>query len=155
MDPGIIAVLRSAAAKLRTCVTIFLVASVTALYAADCYPVDPADLAATSPKVEKDAHAEVILWEVRVSDEAMGGQPHSVFTQYLKIKIFDQRGAEMVSKVDIPFIGHVAVSDIAGRTTQANGTVIALKKDAVFERMLVKISGLKLKAKSFVLPGVE
>jgi hypothetical protein len=68
----------------------------------------------------KDAHAEVILWEVRESDEAMGGQPHSVFTHYLKTKIFDQRGAEMVSKVDIPFIGHVAISDIAGRTTQAN-----------------------------------
>lgn len=139
----------------RACLTMFLVASATALYAADWIPVDPADLAAKSPKVEKDAHAEVILWEVRVSDEAMGGQPHSVFTHYLKTKIFDARGAEMVSKVDIPFIGHVAISDIAGRTTLADGTVIGLKKDAIFERMLVKVSGLKLKAKSFVLPGVE
>jgi hypothetical protein len=113
----------------RACLTMFLVASATALYAADWIPVDPADLAAKSPKVEKDAHAEVILWEVRVSDEAMGGQPHSVFTHYLKTKIFDARGAEMVSKVDIPFIGHVAISDIAGRTTLADGTVIGLKKD--------------------------
>jgi hypothetical protein len=155
IDPGIIAVERSFAVRLRACLTMFLFVSAPSLCAADWHPVDPADLAATSPKVEKDAHAEVILWEVRVSDEAMGGQPHSVFTHYLKTKVFDQRGAEMVSKVDIPFIGHVAISDIAGRTTQANGTVIALKKDAVFERMLVKVSGLKLKAKSFVLPGVE
>jgi len=59
----------------------------------------------------------------------------------------------MVSKVDIPFIGHVAISDIRRAYNPANGTVIELKKDAIFERMLVKISGLKLKAKSFVLAG--
>ena len=35
-----------------------------------------------------------ILWQVRVSDEAMGGQPHSVFTHYLKTKIFDARGEQ-------------------------------------------------------------
>ena len=144
---------RSSAVTLCSCLFVFVLA--VSLHAADWSPVDPADLAAKSPQVEKDAHAEVILWEVRVSDESLGGQPHSIFTHYLKTKIFDQRGAEMVSKVDIPFIGHVSISDIAGRTTQANGTVIELKKDAVFERMLVKISGLKLKAKSFVLPGVE
>lgn len=155
MYPAIIAVLRSWAAKPRTCLSIFLLALATTLYAVDWKPVDPADLAAKLPKVEKDAHAEVILWEVSVSDESIGNQVHSVLTHYLKTKIFDARGAEMVSKVDVPFIGHAAISDIVGRTTQADGTVIELKKDAIFERMLVKMSGLKLKAKSFVLPGVE
>ncbi|MBZ5590773.1 MAG: DUF3857 and transglutaminase domain-containing protein [Acidobacteriia bacterium] len=125
------------------------------LFAADWTPVDPADLAAKSPKVEKDAHAEAILWEVRVSDEATGAYPHSVFTHYLKIKVFDERGAELVSKVDIPYVAGVSVSRIEGRTTKPDGSVIELKKDAVFDRMLVKVSGLKLKAKSFVLPGVE
>ncbi|HVP46649.1 MAG TPA: DUF3857 and transglutaminase domain-containing protein [Bryobacteraceae bacterium] len=105
--------------------------------------------------MEKDAHAEAILWEVRVSDEAMGGYPHSVFTHYLKIKVFDERGAELVSKVDIPYVGRVSISQIEGRTTKPDGSVIELKKDAVFDRMLVKVSGVKLKAKSFVLPGVE
>jgi len=82
IDPGIIAVERSFAVKLHACLTMFLFVSAGSLCAADWHPVDPADLAETSPKVEKDAHAEVILWEVRVSDEAMGGQPHSVFTHY-------------------------------------------------------------------------
>jgi hypothetical protein len=132
-----------------------LLSSLTPLFSADWSPIDPADLAAKSPKVEKDAHAEAILWEVRVSDEAMGGYPHSVLTHYLKIKVFDDRGAEMVSKVDIPYVGKTSIDQIAGRTTKADGTVIELKKDAVFDRMLVKLSGVKLKAKSFVLPGVE
>jgi hypothetical protein len=129
--------------------------SLTPLFSAEWTPVDPEDLAAKSPKVEKDAHAEVILWDVRVSDEAMGGYPHSVLTHYLKIKVFDERGAEMVSKVDIPYVGKTSINQIAGRTTKADGTVVELKKDAVFDRMLVKLSGVKLKAKSFVLPAVE
>jgi hypothetical protein len=129
--------------------------SLTPLFSAEWTPVDPEDLAAKSPKVEKDAHAEVILWEVRVSDENTGGNSRSIFTHYLKIKVFDERGAEMISKVDIPYVGRTSVNQIAGRTTKADGTVIELKKDAVFDRMLVKLSGVKLKAKSFVLPGVE
>ena len=121
--------------------------SLTPLFSADWGSVDPADLAAKSPKVEKDAHAEAILWEVRVSDEAMGGYPHSVLTHYLKIKVFDDRGAEMVSKVDIPYIGKTSINQIAGRTTKADGTVIELKKDAVFDRVLVKLSGAKTEGK--------
>ncbi len=121
----------------------------TPVLGAEWPPVDPSDLALKSPKVEKDAHAEAILWDVRISPEGVG----TLFTHYLKIKIFDQRGAEIVSKVDIPYIG--SVHQIAGRTTKQDGTVMELKKDAVFDRMLVKASGLKVKAKSFVLSGVE
>lgn len=138
--------------KRRTLGLFFCLASILA---ADWKPVDPQDLAAKTPKVEKDAHAEVILWDVKVSDEAMAGEAFSVFTHYLKIKIFDQRGAEMVSKIDIPFIGKVAIDQITGRTTKPDGTVMELKKDAVFERVLVKVSGAKLRAKSFVLPAAE
>jgi hypothetical protein len=140
---------------LRNTALFLLLFSLAPLFSADWSLVDAEDLALKSPKVEKDAHAEAILWDVRVSDEAIGGDLHSVLTHYLKIKVFDERGAEMVSKVDIPYVGQTSISQIAGRTTKADGTVVELKKDAVFDRMLVKLSGVKLKAKSFVLPGVE
>jgi len=133
----------------------YLLCSFAPVFAGDWTTVEPADLAAKSPKVDKDAHAEAILWEVRVSDEVDSGYPRSVFTHYLKIKVFDDRGAELVSKVDIPYVGKVSISQIEGRTTKPDGTVSELKKDAVFDRMLVKLNGIKLKAKSFVLPGVE
>src|SRR5439155_8110946 len=70
-------------------------AAVPALFAADWKPVTPAELAQSAPKVEKDADAEALFWEVHVLDEAQSGQyPHSVFTHYVRIKIFTDRGKE-------------------------------------------------------------
>src|SRR5262249_5676907 len=36
-----------------------------------------------------------------------------------------------------------------------DGTVIELNKDAIFDRTVVRVSGLKVKARSFALPGLE
>lgn len=38
----------------------------------DWKPVDPADLALATPRVEKDADAEAIFWEVSITDEFSG-----------------------------------------------------------------------------------
>lgn len=131
-------------------------AAVPALFAADWKPVTPAELAQSAPKVEKDADAEALFWEVHVLDEAQSGQyPHSVFTHYVRIKIFTDRGKEKFGTLDIAYAGRTHVSDIAGRTTKANGETLELKKDAVFDRTLVRTGGLKVRAKSFAMPGVE
>ncbi len=65
-----------------------------------------------TPRVEKDAHAEAILWEVWVSDDVSGGYPHTVMKHFLRVIVFDERGAEMLSKVDIPHFGSRHVSDV-------------------------------------------
>ncbi len=122
----------------------------------DWRPVDPAHLAMKTPVVEKDADAEAIFWEVRVQDEAEGGDLRTVLTHYIRIKIFTERGRENHSKVDlIPAVPNTKFKDIAARTIKPDGTIIELQKDAIFEREIVKVSGLKLKAKSFAMPGVE
>lgn len=107
-----------------------------------------------SPAVEKDADAEAIFWEVRVDDEN-DGNPNSVFSHYLRVKVYTERGVESQNKIDIPYFNGSSVKDINGRTIKADGSIVELKKDAIFERTLVRASGLKLKAKSFVMPGVE
>jgi len=117
----------------------------------DWKPVDPAHLAMKAPMVEPDADAEAIFWDVRVDDQ----DRDLVFTNYIRIKIFTERGKESQSQIDLTFLGNVKVKDIAGRTIKADGTIIELKKDAIFERTIVKLSGLKYKAKSFAMPGVE
>lgn len=125
----------------------------------DWKPVDPAEIARAAPTVEKDADAEVLLWEVKVADEAEGGEPRTVLKHYVRIKIYNERGRESQSKVDIlaPKFGgrEIKINDIAGRTTKPDGTVVELKKEDIFERTVVKGSGLKVKAKSFAMPGVE
>lgn len=122
----------------------------------DWKPIDPADMALKEPKVEKDADAEAIFWEVRVDDS---GEGSLVFNHYLRVKIFNERGKEAFSKVDIPFgkiYGHeIKVKDIAARTIKPDGTILDLNEKDIFEREVLKASGIKTKVKSFALPGIE
>ncbi|MGH9940990.1 MAG: DUF3857 domain-containing protein [Pyrinomonadaceae bacterium] len=118
----------------------------------DWKPVDPAHVALKAPVVEKDADAEALVWEVRVDD---GGESDLVFSHYLRIKIFTDRGRETEGTVELPFFSGSRIKDIAARTLKPDGQIVELKKEDVFEKTIVKAGDLKLRAKSFVLPAVE
>ncbi|MBA2504019.1 MAG: DUF3857 domain-containing protein, partial [Pyrinomonadaceae bacterium] len=121
----------------------------------DWRPLDPGDLALRAPVVEKDADAEAIFWEVKVDDASQD----LVFSHYIRIKVFTERGRESQSKIEIPFgrIGrlNIKIRDIAARTIKPDGQIIELKNSDVFERTVVKSSGVKIRVKSFAMPGVE
>jgi hypothetical protein len=82
------------------------------------------------PAVEKDADAEVVIWDVRVSYEDNGGQPSTVLSHYVRIKIFNERGRDAQSKVDIPELKlrgrNTKIKDIAGRTIKPDGQIVEL-----------------------------
>src|SRR5262245_45297563 len=118
-------------------------------------PIDPAHVALKAPVVEKDADAEAIFWEVYFKDEWDGSIPRKVFSNYVRIKIFSQRGAENHGKVDLIYSSRGSIRDVAARTIKPDGSIVEMKKDAVFDREIVRVSGLKVKAKSFALPVVE
>jgi hypothetical protein len=122
------------------------------VFADDWKPVNPADLALKTPLVEPDADAEALLWEVRIDDSS---PTELSLWHYLRVKIFTERGKESQSKIDIPYYSTTRIRDIAARVTKSDGSVVELKKDDVFERTVVKSNGVKVKAKSFALPGVE
>jgi len=128
---------------------------VPAVFAENWRPIDPADLALKAGVVEKDADAEAIFWEVKVADEFEGGSLRTVFNHYLRIKIFTERGRESQSRIDIPYLNSWSIKDISARTVKPDGSIVELKKEDVFERTIVKSNGLKIKAKSFAMPGVE
>jgi hypothetical protein len=122
----------------------------------DWKPIEPSQLSMTAPAVEKDADAEALFWEVRVDYDADEGM---TLNHYVRIKIFNDRGREAQSKIDIlaPKVRgfEVAIKDVAARTIKPDGSIVELKKDDIFERIVVKASGVKVKAKTFALPGVE
>src|SRR5215510_1956655 len=118
-------------------------------------PIDPAHVALKAPVVEKDADAEGIFWEIYYKDEFDGSSAYKVFSNYVRIKIFSQRGVENLGKVDIVYANRGDVRNIAARTIKPDGSIVEMKKDAVFDREIVRLSGLKVKAKSFALPAVE
>ena len=117
----------------------------------DWRPIDPAHLALKEPVVEKDADAEALFWEVRINDAA----EDLVFSHYIRIKVFTERGKESQSRIDITFSGRNRIVDIAGRTIRPDGSIVELKKDAIFDRTIVKVGGFKIKAKTFAMPSVE
>jgi hypothetical protein len=124
-----------------------------AVFADDWKPVDPAEFATKTPVVEKDADAEVIFWEVRIDDSHMQ-QNELTLSHYLRVKIFTERGKDSQSKVDIRF-DDARIRDIAARVVKPDGTIVELKNKDIFDRTIARSNGVKFKAKSFALPGVE
>ncbi|HYN84537.1 MAG TPA: DUF3857 domain-containing protein [Pyrinomonadaceae bacterium] len=148
---------------LRLCLLVCLFAAASAPALAgdlDWKPIDPAHLSMKTPLVDPDADAEAIFWEVRVShDEPNSADTATYLSHYVRIKIFTERGRESQSRVDIiaPTVRgrSIRIKDIAGRTIRPDGTIVELKKEDIFEREVVRTSGVKVKAKSFAMPNVE
>ena len=119
-------------------------------------PIDPAHLALKAATVEKEADAEGLFWEVKIDDNPEGDL---IFNHYLRVKVFTDRGRETQSKIDLLFgkiFGkEIKIRDIAARTIKPDGSIVELKKEDIYERTVVKGSGLKYKAKSFAMPAVE
>src|SRR6188474_863108 len=66
-------------------------------------PIDPADLTLKAPRVDPAADAEVLLWEVRVTDDTELDDLNTAFNHYIRIKVFNDRGRESEGKVELPF----------------------------------------------------
>lgn len=141
---------------LVVCLTLAAAAMPALAAGNDWRPINPAELALKAPVVERDADAEALFWEVRVDD----GEPGElIFTHYIRIKVFTERGRESESKIDIPFGkifgSDIKIKDIAARTIKPDGSIVELKKEDIFERDIVKANRVRLKAKSFAMPGVD
>lgn len=118
----------------------------------DWRAVTPAEIQMKTPKVEPDADAEAIFWEVRVDD---GSSTDLIMKHYIRVKIFTERGREKYSKVDIQYIKGVKIKDIMARIIKADGSIVELAKTDVFDREIIKTNNVKVRAKSFAVPNIE
>ncbi|HVE59902.1 MAG TPA: DUF3857 and transglutaminase domain-containing protein [Pyrinomonadaceae bacterium] len=115
--------------------------------------ITPAELQSKTPKVEADADAEAIFWEIRIDDSS---SEELSMKHYVRVKIFTERGREKYSKFDIPFIkGEKKIKDIAARVIKADGTIIELTPKDIFEREIINANKVKVRAKSFAVPNIE
>ena len=133
-------------------VVLCLALTAPAASADDWRPINPTELTLKTPVVDKDADAEAIFWEVRIDDSQID---QIGFNHHLRVKVFTERGKELQSKVDLQYSSSSRIKDIAARVIKSDGTTVELKKDDIFDSTLVKLNGLKVKTKSFALPGVE
>jgi transglutaminase-like putative cysteine protease len=151
--------MRAAVGLLVAAAVFWVVLSVTrgpATCATKWDPIDPKELAATQPTVEKDANAEALLWEIRVQDQLTTAYDSQTnFFHHVRIKIFTDRGREAQSRVDLQHDDIVHIKDVEARAVRRDGSFTEITKADVFERTLAKAGGFKVKATSFALPSVE
>ena len=125
------------------------------LSAVDWRPVEASELSRKTPKVDPAADAEAIFWDVRIEDKLQGGDLSMALVHYIRVKIYTERGKEQWATVEIPRAGKRLIGDVAARTIKANGTIIDVKKDSIFDRELVKTKGFKARGIAFALPNIE
>jgi hypothetical protein len=150
----------SMARHLLWAVLVFLLLSThaPAIAAGNWESIPPELLAQKTPVIDKDADVEGIFWDVWVSSssELQRGRPGMVVQEtrnYIRLKVFTDRGKEMLSKVTIPYVNNLRY--LEGRTIKPDGTILEVKSDAIFDRTIASMQQVKIKAKSFAFPGIE
>lgn len=107
---------------------IFLICS--PLNAVEWEAVLESDLSIDQPKIDPEADAEAIFWKVWITDHMLGGQqPQTIKEQYLRIKVFTDRGVEDHSTIDlVSSTGETRIADLRARTIKPDGRIIELEK---------------------------
>lgn len=119
----------------------------------DWLPIPPEDLALKDNPAQPGAHA-MILYRSSSVDEKYVPSDGAITTEYVRIKIFTEPGTKEAN-VQIPFLkGRSDIKDIRARTIQPDGTVTNFNAD-IFDKTVVKASGVKVLAKAFTLPDVH
>jgi len=139
--------------NISLCLSFALIATSTQLFAADWLPVTAEELALKTPRVEANADAEALFWEIHVADSDVNQIYRNSFSHYVRLKIFTERGAKEFSTVNVDYFGDTKIHSVIGRTIQPDGSIQELARDAVFDRVLAKGRGFKIHSKSFVMPG--
>lgn len=126
--------------------------TVSALAQGNWRQVTQAELDMKTPQVEADADAEAIFWEVSLDDKE---KKKLFYNHYVRVKIFNERGREKFSKVDIPFTKGKIVEEVAARVIKPDGTIVELKPGDIFEREIIRYGKIRVLAKSFAIPAIE
>jgi len=108
----------------------------------------PAEKAMTSVDFAPGAAAVILNWHQVVDDK------NSFRTDYFRIKILTAEGKKY-GDVEVPHIALLSdVNHIKARTVRPDGT-IAPFDGKTFDKVVVKVGGVRLIAKTFTLPDVQ
>jgi len=114
----------------------------------DWLPVPPADLALKDNPASPGANAMILY---RSSDM---NSPESSVREYVRIKIFTQEGTKEAN-VELPFNRQkVNILDVRARTIHPDGSIVNFD-GKIFEKTIIKASGVKYLAKTFTLPDAH
>jgi len=119
--------------------------------AQDFRPATPEEVALKDVAYAPGAPAVILDW-VEVDDD-----PLSVASEYYRIKILTEEGRKYAD-VEVPYLAGYPysgrVTDISARTIQPDGRIVPFE-GKVYDKVVYKGSGVRVRAKAFSLPDVQ
>ena len=114
-------------------------------------PATPEELALKDVSFAPGAAAVILDW-VEVDEDTQ-----SVATEYYRVKILTEEGRKYAD-VEVPYLAGYPfggrVTDIAARTIQPDGRIVPFN-GKVYDKVLLKAGGVRVRAKTFSLPDVQ
>ena len=115
-------------------------------------PLDPADLAAKTSRIDAEAGAEILLREVEMDD---ADPILTAIDTFVRIKIYSERSLEKLAKIEITYSRDDQIQYLAARTHRPDGTIVELSRKDIFDREVVKSGDYRQKVKAFAPPGLQ
>lgn len=117
----------------------------------DFRPATPEELAMKGVEYAPGAAAAILDW-VEADDDTQ-----AFSSEYYRVKIFSEDGKKYAD-VEVPYLAgypwNGRVTDISARTIQPDGTIVPFD-GKVYDKVLYRSGGLRLRAKTFSLAGVQ
>ncbi len=115
------------------------------------HPATPEELALKDVSFAPGASAVILDWSEVDED------PLSVASEYYRIKVLTEEGRKYAD-VEVPYLAgsryNGRVTDISARTIQPDGRVVPFN-GKVYDKIIYKAGGVRLRAKTFSLPDVQ
>jgi hypothetical protein len=137
--------------RLLLCWCALLVVRLSA-YASSWAPLDPEELRRTASPLDAEAGAEVLIRDVDVDNDLFNG---ATIRYHVRIRVYNERGLEKVSKIDLPYARGTRISGLEARTIKPDGTVLELNRKDVYDREVARIGSYRERVRSFAPPGIE
>lgn len=136
------------------CLSAFALFAIPRATGAPDWIVPTADeLSATASTIDPEAGAE-ILYRFKQIDDSTQDAP--VTDEYIRIKVYNEKGVRDLDKVDIPYNNKdERIRAIATRVIKPDGSIVEVDKKAFYDREIVKLGNLRMHVRSFSFPGLE
>lgn len=115
--------------------------------------ISEADWEVTADSANNIRNAVMLFEKLEVDDQKMvDGKTY--YTLYRRVRILSPEGREW-GDVEIPYVNKKQkIEKIEARTVLRDGQIFLLNKDDIYEKEIIKTKDVKIKQKSFSLPGM-
>lgn len=111
------------------------------------------ELLAPASLVDPDADVE-ILYRLQEIDDIKYGAP--VVGEYIRIKVFNEKGMRKLAKIDIPYDQKKErIKSINARVVKPDGRIVEVEKKAFYDREIIRYGREKWHVRSFSFPALE